>query len=577
VLNLDQLTSRLKELSGQLSVKQQLSLIVTFLAVIGIVSGAAWWITRPTYALLFEEMDQTAASEVIAKLDAQKIDYKLDAGGRGIRVPSAQVDRLRLDLSAQGLPSSGRIGFEIFDRTAFGQTEFLEHVNYRRALEGEIARTIATIADVGGARVHIAMAKESLFGAREQPAKASVVLKLRRANHTISAATVSGIANLVAASVEGLKPEAVVVMDSFGQPLSRPSTDDSSPVGAGQMERQQRIERELGERVVALLAPVVGADRVRANVAVRLSPESEEQTEEKWDPTTAVVRSRQMTSDVSPTPASLGLASTGTGVAGARANLPAPAAAAKPAATTASAATTTPATPGPTQGTTPGATPVNAATRSSETTNYEISRTTRHTIKPGGDVARISVAVILDDEVVTKKDKAGKVTRNTKSRGPEELQKIQTLVATAVGLDTTRGDQVTVENIAFDSQIAEEPAEPSLVERYGPAAGEGAKVVAVIGLVLFVLMVIVRPVFKQALSGPALPGQALAPAIPGMPPRTVRDLEGEIEAQLASSAQQKQLESMKMPVLTKKVNTIVANEPEATAKLLRSWLNEGER
>jgi len=220
---------------------------------------------------------------------------------------------------------------------------------------------------------------------------------------------------------------------------------------------------------------------------------------------------------------------------------------------------------------------VNAATRSSETTNYEISRTTRHTVKPSGDIDRLSVAVILDDEVVSKKDKAGKVTRSTKSRSPEELQKIQTLVATAVGLDTTRGDQVTVENIAFDSQLTEDPAEPSIVEKYGPAAGEGAKVVAVIGLVLFVLMVVIRPIFKQALSGQAFAGQAMVATAPGMPPRTVRDLEGEIEARLASSAQQKQLESMKMPVLTKKVNTIVASEPEATAKLLRSWLNEGER
>jgi len=366
------------------------------------------------------------------------------------------------------------------------------------------------------------------------------------------------------------------VMDSFGQPLSRPSTDDSSPMGAGQTERQQRIEHELGERVVALLAPVVGADRVRANVAVRLSPESEEQTEEKWDPATAVVRSRQMTSDVSPTPPSSGLtAAAGPGVAGARANLPAPAAAAKPPAVAAATAptTTTPVTPGAT----PGPAPVNAATRSSETTNYEISRLTRHTVKPSGDIDRLSVAVILDDEVVSKKDKAGKVTRSTKSRSPEELQKIQTLVATAVGLDTTRGDQVTVENIAFDSQLTEDPAEPSIVEKYGPAAGEGVKVVAVIGLVLFVLMVVIRPIFKQALSGQALVGQTMVATAPGMPPRTVRDLEGEIEARLASSAQQKQLESMKMPVLTKKVNTIVASEPEATAKLLRSWLNEGER
>lgn len=562
---MDQLFSRLKDLSGQLSVKQQISLIFTFLAVIGLVSGAAWWITRPTYALLFEEMDQTAASEVIAKLDAQKIDYKLDTGGRGIRVPSSQVDRLRLDLSAQGLPSSGRIGFEIFDRTAFGQTEFLEHVNYRRALEGEIARTIGTIADVSGARVHIAMAKESLFGAREQPAKASVVLKLRRANHSLSAATVAGVTNLVAASVEGLKSDAVVVMDSFGQPLSRPSTgDDSSPMGAGQMERQQRIEHELGERVVALLGPVVGADRVRANVAVRLSPQSEEQTEEKWDPAASVIRSRQMTSDVSPTPASLGLPSAASGVAGARANLPAPAPPKTAEATNASAA---PATAGGT-----AAAPPTAATRSSETTNYEISRTTTHTVKPGGDIARLSVAVILDDEVINKKDKSGKVTRSTKSRSAEELQKIQTLVATAVGLDTTRGDQVTVENIPFDAQLVEEPVEPSIVEKYGPVAGEGAKIVAAIGLVLFVLLVIVRPVFKQAMTG-----QALIATGPGMAPRTVKDIEGEIEARLASNASQKQLESMKMPVLTKKVNTIVASEPEATAKLLRSWLNEGER
>ncbi len=331
------------------------------------------------------------------------------------------------------------------------------------------------------------------------------------------------------------------------------------------MERQQRIEHELGDRVVALLEPVVGADRVRVNVAVRLSPQSEEQTEEKWDPATAVIRSRQMTSDVSPTPASLGMASAaGNGVAGARANLPAPTPAAKaPAA----------AAPAPAAATaTNGAAPVNAATRSSETTNYEISRTTRHTVKPRGDIARLSVAVILDDEVVAKKDKAGKVTRSSKPRSAEELQKIQKLVATAVGLDTTRGDQLTVENIAFDAQLAEEPVEPSLVERYGPAAGEGAKIVAVIALVAFVLMVIVRPIFRQALTG-----QALLATGPGMPPRTVRDLEGEIEAQLASSAQQKQLESMKMPVLTKKVNSLVQSEPEATAKLLRSWLNEGER
>jgi flagellar M-ring protein FliF len=558
VPNFDQLLSRLTELRSQLSVRQQVSLVATFLVAVGLVAGASWWVSRPDYALLFDDMDPSAAAEVIAKLDAQKIAYKLDAGGRGIRVPSTQVDRLRLDLSAEGLPSSGRIGFEIFDRTAFGQTEFLEHVNYRRALEGEIARTIATISEVEGARVHIAMAKESLFGAREQPAKASVILKLRNANRPLAAATVSGITNLVAASVEGLRPDAVVLMDSFGRPLSRPSgDDDNTPLGAGQLERQQRIEHEMVQRVVALLEPVVGANRVRANVTVRLSPSSEEATEEKWDPTTAVIRSRQMTSDISPTSA------VGPAVSGARANLPPPA----------TPAGVPPSPPPPTPTTA-------AATRSTETTNYEISKTTRHTVKPSGDIARLSVAVILDDDVVTTKDKYGKPAQKAQPRKREELQKLQALVATAVGMDQTRGDQVTVENIAFDVPVTEEPAPPTFIEKYAPVASEGAKTVGVIALVGALLLFVIRPALKQALGGQIGIGKAaLATGVAGGPaalPRTVQDLEGEIEAQLNAIAQQKQLETIKMPVLTKKANLIIQNDSEGAAKLLRAWLADEE-
>jgi len=195
VANFDETLSKLKTLGSHLDARQRISLVAAFVTAVGLVGGMAWWISRPTYTLLFDDMDQAAAAEVVSKLDAQKVDYRIDPGGHGIRVPSNEVDRLRLDMSAQGLPSSGRIGFEIFDRTAFGQTEFLEHVNYRRALEGEIARTIATISEVSSARVHIAMAKDSLFGAREQPAKASVVLKLRHQTRPLSTATVLGVTN----------------------------------------------------------------------------------------------------------------------------------------------------------------------------------------------------------------------------------------------------------------------------------------------------------------------------------------------------------------------------------------------
>lgn len=547
--NFDHLLARLKPFTSGLSTRQLLSLVAAFVTVVALVGGTTWWLNRPTYTLLFSDMDQAAAAEVVAKLDAQKVDYVLDPGGGGIRVPSTQVDRLRLDFSSAGLPSSGRIGFEIFDRTAFGQTEFLEHVNYRRALEGEIARTIATISDVNSARVHIAMAKESLFGANEQPAKASVILKLRNANRPLAPATITGITNLVAASVEGLRPDAVVVMDSFGRPLARPAADDDSPVGGAQAERQRLIERDLSERLVTLLEPVAGPERVRVNVAVRLSAASEEQTEEKWDPETTVVRSRQMTSDGTP-------ASVVGAVAGARANLPAPA----------GPNGVPPATP---------PTPVQtAAGRVSETTNYEISRVTRHTVKPSGDVARLSVAVILDDEVVLKKEQDGNTSRSTRRRKPEELQKIQGLVAAAVGLDTGRGDQLTVENIAFDAAPPEEPPAPTFIERYGPAAGEGAKVIGVLLLVGLVIVVVVRPLVHGALG--AGPKVAVATAGLAQLPRTVQDIEGEIEAQLSAAVDQKRIETIKLPVLTKKANALVQSEPEAAARLLRSWLGEDE-
>ena len=556
--NFDETLSKLKTLGSHLDARQRISLVAAFVTAVGLVGGMAWWISRPTYTLLFDDMDQAAAAEVVSKLDAQKVDYRIDPGGHGIRVPSNEVDRLRLDMSAQGLPSSGRIGFEIFDRTAFGQTEFLEHVNYRRALEGEIARTIATISEVSSARVHIAMAKDSLFGAREQPAKASVVLKLRHQTRPLSTATVLGVTNLVAASVEGLRPEAVVVLDSFGRPLSKPQSDDETPMGAAQAERQQRLERETSDRVVALLTPVVGADHVRANVTVRLSNSSEEQTEEKWDPA-SVIRSHQTSSDVTPTSglsmASLNNPATGN-VAGARANLPAAA---------------TPAGVPPAAVPAPG--PANAATRNTETTNFEISRTTRHTVTPGGGIARLSVAVILDDEQVATKEKDGTVAHKTRSRKPEEIQKIQQLVATAVGLDTTRGDQLTVENIPFDTPPVEEPAAPSLVERYGPAAGESLRVVVALGLVALAFFTVIRPLMRQVAAGPQI--AVAAPGV-GQLPRTVSDLEGEIEAQLDAAAQERQLETIKMPVLTKKANAMVQKEPEAAAKLLRSWLGEEE-
>jgi len=223
-VDFEQLSAHFKRLTATLTTKQITSLALAFVGVVGVVVGSAYYVNAPSYSLLFSDMDPEAAASVVAKLKTDKVPYVLDEGGRTIRVASTRVDELRLAFSAQSMPSSGRIGFEIFDRTAFGTTEFLEHVNYRRALEGELARTIGTIAEVASARVHIAMAKDSLFSSDAQAAKASVVLKLR-SNRPPSPATVSGIAGLLAASVESLRPEAVVIVDTFGRSLSKPAVD----------------------------------------------------------------------------------------------------------------------------------------------------------------------------------------------------------------------------------------------------------------------------------------------------------------------------------------------------------------
>jgi flagellar M-ring protein FliF len=549
------LLSRLRTLTSAFTTTQLVTLAGTFVLVVSIVAGSAWWLNAPTYVLLFSDMDAESAQQVVTRLKAANIPYQLDAGGRGIRVPQDKVDELRLELSAESLPASGRVGFELFDRTQFGATQFLEQVNYRRALEGEIARTIGTISEVSNARVHIAMGKDSLFG-DPRPAKASVVLKLR-GSRPPSAATINGIGNLVASSVEGLRPEAVVILDSYGRPLARPQDDENDPMGTAQMERQQRLERELSARVVALLEPVVGPDRVRVNVAIKLDPKSLEQTEESWDPNT-VVRSRQATADQANGGPSLAT------VAGTRGNAP-----------------VTPDSPAPAQQTVNGPN----SSRSSETTNFEVSRTTRHVIQPPGDVARLSVAVILDDDQVAKQNKDGSTQLVRKPRTPEELQKIQGLVAAAVGLETERGDHLTVENVSFDEPPVEIGPTPTILEKYSPQIWEGSRIAVVALLGVIALFVFVRPLMRRAgvssvAKSKELAAAAVAPAlampVPGQGPKTVAELESEIDEELNAVTAQ-YAESRRLPVLTRRVSSVTINEPENVAKLLRQWIADAER
>lgn len=550
-MNPEQILAHLKRLTSTLSTAQLVTLVAAFLGVVGVTVGAAYWANAPSYTLLYSDLDAESANAVVSRLKTAKIQYVLDDGGRSVRVPAERVDELRLDMASQGLPTTGRIGFEVFDRTQFGTTEFLEQVNFRRGLEGELGRTIGTISEVASARVHIALAKDSLFTGDQQQAKASVVLKLRN-NKPLAPSTVAGIAGLVAASVESLRPESVVILDTFGRPLSKTASAEEENAGGLPLERQQRIEHDLSTQVVALLEPVVGTGHVRVNVSARLNSNTAEETEERWDPTT-VVRSRQSMNDI-------GGSSTSGGITGARANAP-------PAVNQSPKIVVGPAVP-------------LMAGRTTETTNYEVSKLTRHTIAPKGQLARLSVAVILDDQKMSSKDKDGKSQTSNKPRDGAEIERIKNLVSAAVGIDSGRGDQLTVENIAFgEAPTEEELPPPAWWQKVSPQIVDSSpqlvRVLGVLLIAMFAFLMVLRPMVRSAFPPPV---QELAlPAGSPQMVRTVADLEGEIEAELDAAAMPKGAESRRIPVLTKRLQKKAEAEPEAMARLVRSWLVEEER
>jgi flagellar M-ring protein FliF len=550
----EQLSAKLRSFTSAFTTGQLVSLVAAFVLVVGIVIASTMWLQKPTFRLLQADLDPESMGQLVTQLKSMKVPYELDELGRGIRVPASRVDELRIEFAGKG-SEGGLPGWNLFDGQDFGITEFGEQIKYRRAMEGEMARTIATLAEVSSARVHIAMGKDQLFG-DSRPATASVVLKLK-SGRSLPGSAIAGITNLVAGAVDGMKAESVVVLDNYGRPLTRPRADEHDPAGAASMERQQRLERDYASRVVAMLEPIVGADHVRVNVALALKRETTEQTQETWDPNATVIRSQQTSSETTnggTSEASTPPPGVVPGTAGARANLPGPAA---NGATGENAVSTS---QGP------------SSQRTTETKNNEIGRTTIHTVQPSGEIARLSVAVIVDDDMQVKTQNGNtSVTRN--KRSPEELKKIQNLVGSSVGFNEERGDQITVENIAFDEPVAEEVQAPSVLVQYQPQIEESARIGAVLVVVVLAFLFVVRPLMRRVSTLPA--SAALAVATPGARPRTVAELEGEIAAQLDAAAEGKG--DRRMSVLTKRVAESSQKEPEHVAKVLRTWMTDEAR
>jgi len=374
---------------------------------------------RTDYRPLFTNLTAEDAGEIVKKMKDSKVPYQITDDGKGILVPSDKVYDLRLTLASEGLPQGGGVGFEIFDRKNFGMTEFVQKLNYQRALQGELSRTIAQLTGVEQARVHLVIPEKSLFKDNEKPATASIVLKMK-SNRALRDTEVQGVVHLVSSSIEGMDPEHVTVLDSRGKILSKGgSSDPTSRMTSAMQETQRNYEKNVEERIQSLLDRIVGGGKSVARVTAAFDFKQVERLEEKFDPESIAVRSEQRTEEKGAS------TTTSSGVPGVQTNL----------GRTATAA-------GGASG---------GGSKNDETLNYEVSRSTAKIIEPIGALSKISVAVLVDGKyeapAATKDGQPAKAKYTPRS--PDELQKIETLVKSAVGFNPERGDQLSVQNIPF--------------------------------------------------------------------------------------------------------------------------------
>jgi flagellar M-ring protein FliF len=521
---LDQVAERVRLYWASLRPQQQIYFGVGLAVTVAVVIFFVKMISTPDYKPLMNGLEPADAQSISSQLTAKKIACIVSPDGTSISVPADQLDAARLEVASHDSPHSGRIGFEIFDKVSWGQTEFDEKVNYQRALEGELERTIQTMSNVKSARVHLVMANDSVFLDRERGAKASVTLRLRRGS--LSREDSSAIARLVAGAVDELKPSDIAIVDADSNESLGPST--GSGVGG------DNLEQELNRRLMATLAPVVGADRIRATVNVEYETGSSEENDEKYDPAVSATLTMQHSEEATGPGAVAG------GVPGASSNVPnSKDGAPKPIA--------------------------KDSGQSSKTDNntYGVNRTTRHVVEPAGGIRRITAAVVLDD-AVERKLQNGKWVETRHKRSPEELGLIGELAQAAIGFNSVRGDVVSVKNLSFDRPEAADLAPVTFVDQARKGMSDYSQIIrygVLLALFVLVYLLTIRPIQKRVMSA----SHALMAANRN-PVRTEPEEEPALDS--ASILAQRSL------VLKKQLAEFVKAEPESSTVAVRAWLRE---
>lgn len=530
---------------------QQLLLLALGLLLPAVLFVGGEWLSQGQYVPLFASLTTEDAGAIVAQLRASKTPYRIGGNGEQILVPSDRVAETRLRMAVQGLPLGGGVGFEVFDKPTLGSSDFSQRLNYQRALQGELARSIGQIREVQRVRVHLALPQPSLFTERDRPASASVFLKLAPGGQ-VTREQVRGIVHLVASSVEGLLPERVTVVDTAGRVLAVGGDAQPGQLSPRRLEIRAAVEEGLERRVQSLLDSALGPGRAVTRVSAQVNLEQGERTEERYDPTPIA---RQKTRTVEQTKGTSSMP---------QVQAPPPAlGAAQPAPPPAASVTS------------------NEGSRESESITYEVSRIVARRLTTPGEIQRLSVAVVLNTEVKVTQTADKKEVRAPVPRAPEEIEKIRKIVMGAVGYSQQRGDEVTVVEMPFDTTAADreralldQPAPPASPREWiAPrtlAAAAGVLVLAIACVFWLLrrryrqraLAAVALSLDRQAAGG-ARDGALAAAATAG----------GALASRSEPLVSEELLQqSRERDDIRQKAFTMASTEPDATAQLLRAWL-----
>ncbi len=528
-----------------LGAERLMAMIAVTAALIGFFTFVIIRVTTPQMTTLFTDLSAEDSSAIIKDLERQAIPYELRNDGAVIMVPKDKVTRLRMKLAEGGLPKGGGVGYEIFDKSdALGTTSFVQNINHLRALEGELARTIRAIDRIQAARVHLVLPERPLFSRETPEPSASIVVRVRGA---LEPQQIKAIRHLVASAVSGLKPGRVSIVDEAGQLLADGEAGDNENVAGD--ERRNAYEKRLRNEIEAIVSSVVGAGRARVQLSADFDYNRITQTSDKFDPEGRVLRSSQTREESSATTDNSGQVTVNNELPGNQ--RPDGASAAK-----------------------------DQSKKTEETNNYEISHTTKTEVTEAGRVNRISVAVLVD----------GAYTRNEKGemvyqeRARDQLDRIATLVRSAIGFDQKRGDQVEVVNLKFAESPAVQPiAEPGGLMGMLQFTKDDVMYVIELGVMmllsLVVLFMVIRPLVKRILASEVVPaltgqdavpaltdgsaavaggtGQSLVPGAAGLSQIDVAQVQGQVHAQTVH-----------------RVGELAERNPNETANIVRQWLSE---